>query len=249
MDKELLLYNYFSNQLSKEEGQQFNELLKTDADFKAQFDFESDLKRAIKMGENEELKAKLVGFEDEVRTTLPMTDAVTGSRKRWFRNWSIAASIVILMGLGWLVYNTMGTNYDDLYASNFEQYPNTVYAITRGDEGDSSLERRAFVAYETDENKKAIELFEELKATEASENVTFFLAQSYLKNQQPKEAIVLLEEVIQGKGEFVPQALWYSALAYLKTDQKENAVKALNTLIADGRFKKEGASILLDKVE
>ena len=48
MDKELLLYNYFANQLTEDEQLLFDELLKNDMDFKAQFEFEKDLKRVIK---------------------------------------------------------------------------------------------------------------------------------------------------------------------------------------------------------
>lgn len=246
MDKQLLLYNYFSNQLTVEQERLFNELLKTDTDFKQQFDFEKDLKQVIRNKETNDLKSKLAGFEKEISKdtpvrTLPRTN---------YRKWAMAASIALLIGLGWLGYNNFaGPDYGNLYDKNFQQYPNTVYGITRGDDGDNSLERKAFVAYETDENVRAIELFEELKTTDNSESITFYLAQSYLKNGQSREAIALFEEVISDKGEFAPQALWYAALAYLKTDQKENAVQTLKDLVADGRYKKTEASAILKEVE
>ena len=145
-----------------------------------------------------------------------------------YRTWAMAASIALLIGLGWLGYNNfVGLDYENLYKENFQQYPNTVYAITRGDNDDNSLERKAFVAYETNENVRAIELFEELLTADNSEKINFYLAQSFLKNEQPKEAISLFKEVISDNGEFAPQALWYAALAYLKSDQKDNAVKTL----------------------
>ena len=43
MDKETLLYQYFSNQLTSEEQEAFDELLKNDREFKEQYDFEKNL--------------------------------------------------------------------------------------------------------------------------------------------------------------------------------------------------------------
>lgn len=245
MDKEHLLYNYFSNQLTVQEEQQFNELMKTDMDFKKQFDFENDLKQVIRNKESDNLKAKLIGYEKEINDvpvkTLPRTN---------YRKWAMAASVALLIGLGWLGYNNFsGTDYNALYNDNFQEYPNTVYAITRGADTDSSLEREAYAAYETNDNTKAIQLFTELKETSDSENIDFYLAQSYLKNNQLEEAITLFNKVIEGKGEFAPQALWYVSLSYLKDKQKDKATKSLNLLIADGRYKKTDAENLLDELK
>ncbi|MBT2159627.1 tetratricopeptide repeat protein [Zobellia barbeyronii] len=245
MDKELLLYNYFSNQLTVQEEQQFNELMKTDMDFKKQFDFENNLKQVIRDKESDNLKAKLIGFEKEINDvpvkTIPRTN---------YRKWAMAASVALLIGLGWLGYNNFsGTDYNALYNDNFQDYPNTVYAITRGAETDSSFERAAYVAYETNDNTKAIELFTELKETYDSENVSFYLAQSYLKNNQLGEAISLFNEVVEERGEFAPQALWYLSLSYIKDKQKQNAIESLKLLIADARYKKTEAESLLDELE
>ena len=44
MDKELLLYHYFSDQLTDDEQLLFDELLEKDPEFKAQFEFETSIK-------------------------------------------------------------------------------------------------------------------------------------------------------------------------------------------------------------
>ena len=246
MDKELLLYNYFANRLTAEQETLLEELLTTDSDFKQQFDFESDLKRVIREKEADNLKAKLGRFEKDISKstqvkTLPRTN---------YQKWAMAASLILLVGLGWLGYNNfIAPDYGNLYDENFQQYPNTVYAITRGDSSENSLQRSAYVAYETDENSRAIDLFKALKETDNSEEITFYLGQSYLKNGQHREAITFFEEVIAEKGEFAPQALWYVALAYLKTDQKKIAVRALKDLIVDGRYKKTEAAKILKELE
>ncbi|WP_194529676.1 tetratricopeptide repeat protein [Zobellia roscoffensis] len=246
MDKELLLYNYFSNQLTIEQQQQFDELLKSDMEFKEQFNFEKNLKQVIREKETDSLKSKLIGFEKDIEDTVPVRELP----KRNYQKWAMAASIALLVGLGWLGYNNFsGTDYQELYNENFQEYPNTVYAITRGTETDSSLEREAYVAYETNDNTKAIQLFKELKETYDTQNLSFYLAQSYLKNNQLEEAIFLLNEVVESNGEFTPQGLWYVSLAYIKAEQKDNAVTSLNQLIKDGRYKKNEAEALLSELE
>ena len=99
MTNEDLLYRFFSNSLTETEEKQFNELLETDADFKAQFEFENNLKRAIKHKENSELKAKLKNFEKEIQGNEIQKPSSSF-------NWRIAASIVILLGASWFGYQS-----------------------------------------------------------------------------------------------------------------------------------------------
>lgn len=243
MDKELLLYNYFSNQLTEDQEQLFNTLLETDTDFKAQFDFEKNLKRVIKKAEHENLKAKLHGFEKEIEKEVPVT------KPKWaFGKWSMAASILILIGVGWFAYNSMSaSNYHDLYNDNFEAYPNTVYTITRGAENQSSA-REAFTAYELGEYEKAAAIFESAEQ-EGIAHLDFYLAQSYLNLGKNEEAIELFAKVILEDDEFEAEANWYLALAYLKKEDKANAIAALKRQIKNYEFNRAKATTLLQALD
>ncbi|MBQ4915785.1 tetratricopeptide repeat protein [Maribacter sp. MMG018] len=245
MDKEQLLYNYFSDRITPEEQKLLDQLLETDKEFRQQFNFENDLKQVIREKENSELKSRLVDFEDDIKKERPIQKTTLDIRK-----WAIAASVALVIGLGWLGYNTFsGPNYGNLYEDNFQEYPNTVYAITRGEDTGDSQERKAFMAYETDNTSEAIALFTELKQTQNTETVNFYLAQSYLKISEPKRAIDLFDQVIDVNGEFLPQALWYRSLAYLKLREKEKAMESLEALVEDGRYKKPEAIELLGELE
>ncbi|WP_405413032.1 tetratricopeptide repeat protein [Maribacter sp. Asnod1-A12] len=238
MNKELLLYQYFANQLSESEQKLFNDLLESDMDFKAQFKFESDLKRVISKNENDNLKKKLVGFENEIKSANPNSKTNVGL-------WSMAASFALLIALGYLAYTTFaGPNYDSLYASNFETYPNTVYTITRSDNVET-IARNAFAAYEANNHEIAVVAFLSLKKQEETAQIDFYLAQSYLNLGKEKEAIETLKNVIDNDIEFKAEAHWYLALAYLKEEDRVNAIATLKNLIEDFDYKKDKAQELL----
>lgn len=244
MNKELLLYNYFANQLTEDEQLLFDELLKNDMDFKAQFEFETDLKRVIKEYVNEDLKEKLVGYEKEISAK----DKINTSKWR-FKNWSIAASITLLIGLGWIGFKSLsGPDYDDLYQDNFEGYPNTVYTISRGD-GDTSKERDAFAAYEAGEYDQAVAAFQELRSMGGTSHGDFYQALSYLQLGKNAQAIDLLKNVILKDETFKAEANWYMALAYLNDSDKVNAVATLKRHVRDFNYNKKKAEALLRELD
>ena len=243
MDKEILLYRYFSNQLTEQENAQLQELLKTDSDFKQQFEFESSLKRVIKDKENKDLKTKLGGFEKAISEKKAV-------RTLWYGNfgkWSIAASVVLLVGLGWFFNNLFSTNYEELYENNFQQYPNTVYSITRG-ESAKSIEGDAFVAYETGDFQKALYNFHAINEEDRNDYVDFYMAQSYLQINQMEKSKEHFQKVIDENGEFAAEAHWYLALIAIKQEDNEMAKQQLNELISKYDYNKDKATELLSEL-
>lgn len=243
MDKEQLLENYFSHRLTPEQEVLFHDLLERDADFKEQFNFEQDLKRIIKAKENKNLKADLNRFESDIRQKSP-----AGS-KGGYQTWAIAASVIVLVGLGWLGYtNFMGTNYGELYKDNFQEYPNTVYTISRGDTVES-LEREAFAAYESGNFQTALNNFDKILPSDQKPYLDFYRALSYLQLNKTEEAKKLFIKSIKNDGAFVPESHWYLALAYLKEKDKENAILQLQELTLHYDFNKEKANALLRELK
>lgn len=244
MDKETLLFNYFSNTLTSEQEQLFNRLLETDKEFKERFLFEKDLQRAIQDKKNQELKTKLIGFEKKINSKVQKS-----SFKGRFGNWSIAASIAVLIGIGWLGYNTFfGTDYNDLYNANFEQYPNTVYTITRGDTQES-VEHGAFAAYETGNYERAIAEFDGILPEYRKGYVDFYKAQSYMNLGKLKKAEEFFKITIAKNATFVAESRWYLALVYLKSGQIKNAKKELQVLVETHNYKKDSALLLLKELD
>lgn len=245
MDKELLFDNYFSNSLTKAQEKVMNELLENDLEFKERFEFERDLQRATELREIRDVKAMLVNFEDDIKQSEKVVPTISR-----FRNWSIAASILLLIGLSWFsYYSFLHTDYNGLYEANYVEYPSTIHSISRGENDNLSLEQLAFEAYDNNDNLQAISLFSELKETNNLDFTDFYLAQTYLKLGEYEKARVLFENVITNKKELEPEARWFLALIYVKIGEKVNAIRTLKEVITDERYNKIEAQLLLKKLE
>ncbi|CAN0605873.1 unnamed protein product, partial [Ectocarpus sp. 12 AP-2014] len=175
---------------------------------------------AVRDTERDALKKKLQDFERE-RSVPSATKTLFWTPLR------IAASIAILFGASWFVFNSDIFAPTDLYASNYEKYPNTAYTITRGNTDDNSLERKAFEAYERDDFGKAITYLIDLKGKTGLDYVDFYLGQAYLANGDAKKAAVVFEKISTVNSDFRAEALWYNALAQLKLKENSKAIAIL----------------------
>ena len=243
MEKETLLYKYFKNSLSQDEQVIFDKLLAKDDDFRKQLEFEENVKRVIVEREKGHLKKKLQGFEAQ----RPQTGH---NRNKYWKPLQIAASVAILFVAGWYLYTSSSSaSPEELYASNYEIYPNTVYSITRGDSKDNSLERKAFEAYEGNNPKTAIVRFEELAARSGLDYIDFYLAQANLADGQFQKALDLFENIIKEQTDFKTESYWYAALANIKLGNEDRAISHLNKLIIEGYYKKVEAKELLEELK
>ena len=243
MEKEALLFKYFEGTLTEKEKVAFDRLLEEDPEFREQLSFEEDVKQVIRDTKRKDLKKKLQGFE----SSLPQAVA---HRKPFWRPLQIAASLAVLFALGWYFYSVGSADKMDLlYAANYEKYPNTVYSITRGDANDTSLERKAFEAYERNETKEALRYFQELRSKSAPGYVDFYLAQTFLANGDTQLALDTFLEIHSSKTDFNTEALWYASLCYLKSEKPDKAIPLLRELIQQGTFQKEKAVTLLGQLE
>jgi tetratricopeptide (TPR) repeat protein len=243
MEKEVFLYKYFEGTLTEKEKVAFDLLLEEDPEFREQLAFEEDVKRVILEKESNELKKKLQGYEKFLPS--PQTDGVS-----FWNPLRIAASIAVLLTVGWYFYSLeSAVKTEELYANNYEKYPNSVYSITRGDTNDTSLERKAFEAYERNETKEALSYFKELRSKNGPDYVDFYLAQTYLANEDTQLALEAFLKIHSSKTDFNTEALWYASLCYLKLEKPEEAIPLLKDLIRQGTYKKEGATTLLSQLE
>ena len=244
MNKDELLYKYFSVQLTPQEEKELKKVLDSDGEFKEQFEFEKNLQKGLKHKKRKELKGKLIQYE---KTKAPVKSSNNKQLQR------IAASVVIIIGLGWLGYSSFQPNYSNLFEDNFQPYPNTVYPITRSDTIDS-IERKAFVSYEEGDYNRAIIYFSEYLSEpnidqKKGEDIKFYIAISQALSNNSKRAKQIYRELLAGDANFSSEALWYLSLENLKEKRKSKATRRLKALIVKGDYKKEQAQQLLDELD
>ncbi|MEN1783693.1 MAG: tetratricopeptide repeat protein [Bacteroidota bacterium] len=241
MDKETLIANYFSDQLSAEGQSQLEALLEKDPAFREQFQFEKDVRAVVVSEERRQLKAKLKGFEEGLE--VPKLHSFP------WKYVSIAAAFVVLISTAWWAFLRQGDpDLKAVYDTYYEAYPNTVFPITRSAETES-IKHRAFSAYELGDMEKAIPLFKMLQASEEDAAIDFYLAQAYLKIGEVTKAMDSFQQFSQTKGPYQDKAKWYLALAYLQKGDQEAASEILNTIVRQGGYKAQAAKEILETWE
>lgn len=236
MDKDELIERFFENQLSDEEQKIFQNYLDTDPVFAEEFAFQKNVKQAIVLNERVELKKKLQSFESPK------------SSRKWISKWSVAASIVVVVGAGFWFMN-QSPNGAELYDEYYQSYPNVVAPTVRG-ESKTDLKSQAFYEYDSGNYQKAYDLFSQLYATDKDDYALFYSSLSLIELNKPQEAIALMDEFDLNKNNgFTPYIKWYKALSYVKIDQKEKAIELLQSLVENQNPLQKQAQNLLKELE
>ena len=198
-------------------------------------EFDTHLKRAITAEERKLQKTYLRSIETSLKN----------SKKKF--NWQIAASIVIIIGLGsyFMILNQSLSN-DDLYANYYSPYENIVEPIVR-DQVKLSKKGQAFSLYEQGEYKKALEKFNQLTSQDSIDVATlnFYKASTHLHLKAFEKAKNLFSQTQKNK-EWSQESLWYLALISIKLNDTDAAFKYLQELKDKDTFKNEEVKELIN---
>lgn len=163
---------------------------------------------------------------------------------KWF---AIAASILLLIGVSFYVFENRTTPEQNLYASYFSPMAHPD-APVRGSENTSlsEVEYHAMTAYEAEDYKKAVNYYETL-FNEYPRNTknALFLSISYLGVNNPTKAIQVLSRIDNVEENYKSDISWYLALAYLKNNEKNSARIILDGLTKEDNFYTESAQEIL----
>lgn len=248
MENHDLINRYFENSLSPKEQKLFNDLLQNDASFKEEFLFQKNLKKVITISQQEELKASF----SKVEANLDKNQGVLRIPKKWM----IAASFLIFIGLSiWGVKSTYYPSNEAIYTAYFQADRNTVHPIVRG-ESIKTIEYMAFVAYESQDYYKAINLFNSVKSPDKT-HIIYYKALCFLSLDKNDEAIGLFNKVISinkkdtNSSELKEKAKWYLALAYINKNEKDEAIDLLKEIKNNPQttFKKQETEEILSFLE
>jgi tetratricopeptide (TPR) repeat protein len=239
-DETELLEQYLSGQMAESDRLRLEERLRDEPELQQTLAELKLMVQGLTRAGRKEVHAILKQLDD----TLPPVEArvVPLWRKTWLQ---VAASLSILALCAYLLW-PRPADPKELFAEYFEPYPNVIMPTVRGDlKGDTALKARAYKAYDLENYKEAIALFEEVD--QKDEGVLLYLGNAYLANGDAARAIRLFEKVIAEYEVFDEQAEWYLALAWLRGGDKEEAVKTLGQIESEGGHHSASAKkILLD---
>ena len=138
------------------------------------------------------------------------------------KKWLVAASVIVLVGLGSLLFfNPFHTN------SLFNKYykPDPGLITTMGN-SDNYLFDHAMIDYKTKNYDRAIAAWEKLLATKPeNDTLNYFMGSALLAENKSEEAIAHFQKVISNpRSYFLNDAYWYLGLALVKQQKTQKAI-------------------------
>lgn len=219
---------YLNNELSKEALKSFEEQLKSDADFKEDFDIYSALESSLvsKFENEEEALALRKTLSDlgshyikQGENSKKETKVISLFR---YRNLMVAASIAVL--IGFFLFNNGGS---PVY-SDFAQH-NPLELVVRGDNNEAaSKAEAAFNAKNYEEALKQLTILAGNYPNDAE--ISLYLGISHLELNHYSEAETIFNTVSEGNSALATKAVWYKALTFLKQKKLNECKEVLKTI-------------------
>lgn len=236
-----LIERYLRGELTGEEKLLFEKELSTNTALAEGLRMHEDLKFSLDNNfRNTLLNIPDLSSDHSQPGSLPKTN--------WIQIWSLAASFLLIVSLGLLVYQlNKKTDPDILYALYFKS-PISLspeLSATRGethpDADPGSQEQYLSTAdsyYMAGQYDEAIQALLSYPNNEDSQRIQFQLGLLYLAADRPADALIHFNKVTQ----YSPSDnSWYKALTLLKLNRMDEAKKELQTLVTNEKW---GASAI-----
>ena len=246
MDEEELIFEqidrYVQGEMEEEEQAAFEQRMQTDEALAGEVAMQQDLMGHIADDKKKALRQELKNlFSDEAAESAPVKVRQLNVRKLL-----MAASIALLAGMSYWLYQTQQNTSEKLFASHFE-----VYVIQERSSGNTNNyeQAKAEAFYQQGNYAEALELFNNLPQTPS---VLFYQGNCYLVLEQVPQAIEAFDKVIAEKDSpLVFEARWYKTLAHIKQNKKAAAKAVLQEALSSPRLteaERKKASALLEKL-
>ena len=232
---------YLTNELSAADRVSFENDIQADPKLREEVDRQHDLRLGLRaLGIERALERAKVQYKATSASPKSTDRQTTVPPLLAWRYWAVAASIVVMLGIGYYTYQHTNDRQADLaYTETFTPDPTdelvknfptgTILPTVRA----QLLE--ALSQYKVGKYDRAINQLRMLPADKQTiDYKNYFLGLSYLANKQPAEAIPLLSRVlVVPSAKLRQKAEWFLALAYVKNEQKEKALPMLKRISVD----------------
>lgn len=211
---------FIEKQLNEDELKAFNSKLNLDIQFKKEFEAYNEINTTLQ-------NQKIREFRTMIKDIHENEFGSKKKRKIQMYRYAAAASFLILVVIGFLLWNT---NYSK---SNKNDIFSTYYADLHISKSEADkIYLNAANAYKNKEFESATNLFSQLSVKEPeNEAFQFYLAMSYLGKGDMQNAQEIFEKQYQQKSSlFTDNIQWYLGVVYYKTKQYKKALELFTTI-------------------
>jgi tetratricopeptide (TPR) repeat protein len=206
---------------------------------------EKELIEGLQLEGEKELLQKIKAVDKNLAQEGFFESKKSKSSSQFIRLFAAAASIAFIFSFAWYYSNNSAVNYQQIYATTFEQYDNTLSEAVQmelseqgfgGNPDEAALQEIliAMNAYDNKEYEQALTLLQEClekgHASNYQNKIELHLGLSYLEVNETEKAITQFQNLVSGENDKQAIAEWYLALAYLKAEKIEKAKTILTKL-------------------
>ena len=244
---QLDIEKYLDGHMDLNEKTAFETRLKTDITLLKAYEDELSARELIKEAGRLELKETLHNIDREMGNAASDLAPETGRvMPLWMkRALPLAAMIIIFLGV-FQYMRSGGISSAEVYDSYFEPY--AAPSVVR-DSNEAPLENWETAAnlYAQKKYEVALPYFEKAQ-TEVPEYLSeFYRGMSHLSSEAPlySRAITAFDKVLATDNDYTQQAMWYKALALLEIQNKEEAFRILESIVANQSYNHKAAAEIL----
>lgn len=245
---------YVNNQLTDAERKNFESRLNGEEGLDDLLAFYRQAEKAAFLQGKELLRGKVQLALKEAREEeqSEATPVVSMRRKVNWIPYAVAASVLVLVGLFFILSRPKTASTTELYAQYME--PAVISSFRNSSETADRKWQQAIQVYQQEKYDEVIQTVPELLEDSAFTNAKIsearlMIGASYMELDQPDQALEYLNSIVEGSIAY-PQAQWYKALAYLKSDNVEATRSQLSAII-EGPYpgRRDDAVALLQQLQ
>ncbi|MEM9674636.1 MAG: hypothetical protein ACFB15_11705 [Cyclobacteriaceae bacterium] len=244
--KDQRIQDYLADALEGEELKDFENQMQQDPELAAEVAGYQNLERGLHGIGVEHLATEISAWEaDYQQAQTTETKAVP------FRPYyAVAAAITLLIVTGIFLFWNPTPDMAELYAQHYTPYEDMILDRSDATEGTQELLVQGMEAYNNQQYAQAEERLQEY-LTQAPDQygAALYLGIAQLETDRFEAAEASFTTALQDAN-FEQQAQWYLSLLYLKSDQPEETLTALQTIAnSPQHYKNREATALLEEIE
>lgn len=237
-----LIEAYLTNELSEKDKAAFESDMRADAELASEVDRQRELRLGLRaLGIERALQRAEADYKASVASDSPDINSPVSIRPllNW-RYWAVAASVAILLSIGYYSYQARTDReaelaYNEAFAS--ESGDELLKGFRRGSRS-KTADKQLLDALTKYKAGKYDQVIEQLITMPVDKQTIYYknylLGLSYLANNQALESISPLKMAIQAPDATIRQkAEWFLALAYVKSNENELAQPILAKISND----------------